>query len=92
MVEADKMFATNHDKPELQDAGTYTFGSRITIVEADKITPNQTSKMLEHERSETESRWWKLTRCLQQSTTNQSSKMMEPKRSEAGSLWWRLKR
>ena len=36
-MEADKKFATNHNKPELQDAGTWAFGNKITIVKADKM-------------------------------------------------------
>jgi hypothetical protein len=33
--------------------------------------------MLEHERSETGSLWWRLTRSLQQMATNQTHKMLE---------------
>jgi hypothetical protein len=36
MVESDKMFATNHNKPKQTRASRCWFGSRITIVEADK--------------------------------------------------------
>ena len=38
---ADTRFATNHKKPDLQDAVTWAFGNRITIVEADtQLTTN----------------------------------------------------
>ena len=35
------MRATNYNKPKLQDARTYAFGNRITMVEADKMVAEQ---------------------------------------------------